>query len=357
MAKKTGFYDMHVAAGGKIVEFAGYDMPVQFGSMIEEHKHVRTSVGVFDVSHMGELEVTGEKALDFVQKITINDASKLEPGQAQYSAMCKPDGGIVDDLLVYRRENGYLLVINASNIDKDYAWAKSNLIEGATLINKSDEWSQLAVQGPDSVKTLQKLTNVNLDEVKYYTFVEDKLAGVEMIISSTGYTGEKGFELYFHRDDSEKVWNAIFEAGAEYDIQPIGLGARDSLRLEKCFALYGNDIDETTSPLETRLGWITKLDKGDFNGRDFLAKQKEEGTTRILAGFVLDGKGFPRHGYDVYADGNRVGYVTSGTVSPMLNKGIGMAIIDKPFNKIDTEIEIDIRGKKIPAKVIKMPFL
>lgn len=178
-----------------------------------------------------------------------------------------------------------------------------------------------------------------------------------MIISSTGYTGEKGFELYFHRDDSEKVWNALFEAGAEFNIKPIGLGARDSLRLEKCFALYGNDIDETTSPLETRLGWITKLDKGDFNGRDFLAKQKEEGTTRILAGFVLDGKGFPRHGYDVYADGNRVGYVTSGTVSPMLNKGIGMAIIDKPFNKIDTEIEIDIRGKKIPAKVIKMPFL
>lgn len=357
MSNRTAFYDKHVENGAKIVEFAGYDMPVQYGSMIEEHKRVRDTVGVFDVSHMGELEVKGEKALEYIQKITLNDASKLSPGQAQYSAMCKPDGGIVDDLLVYCRKDDYLLVINASNIDKDFAWAKENIIAGAELTNKSDEYSQLAVQGPDSILTLQKLTEFKLDEIEYYTFVEGKLADVEMIISRTGYTGETGFELYFNRDHSTKVWEAIFEAGKTYDIAPIGLGARDSLRLEKCFALYGNDIDETTSPLEARLGWITKFDKGDFNGKEFLLKQKEAGITRRLSGFILEGKGFPRHGYDVYSGSKKVGHVTSGTVSPILNQGIGMAYLDKPYDKLETTIEIDIRGRKIPAKVVKMPFL
>jgi aminomethyltransferase len=357
MSKQTALYHKHVALGAKMVPFAGYEMPVQYHSMINEHKRVRTTVGVFDVSHMGELEVSGPNALSYVQKLTLNDAAKLAPGKAQYSAMCKPDGGIVDDLLVYQRADSYLLVINAANIDKDYAWAKDNLIDGMTLENTSDFYTQLAVQGPDSVKTLQKLTKVNLDEVQYYTFVEDDLAGVKMIISRTGYTGETGFELYFDQQYSEKVWDAIFTAGAEYDIEPIGLGARDTLRLEKCFALYGNDIDETTSPLEARLGWITKFDKGDFNGKDFLAKQKEAGITRRLSGFMLDGKGFPRHGYEVFDGGQKIGYVTSGTVSPMLNKGIGMAYLDKPYDKIDTKIEIDVRGKRLPATVIKMPFL
>lgn len=357
MSKRTAFYEKHVEYGAKIVEFAGFDMPVQYKSMIDEHKRVRETVGVFDVSHMGELEVKGEKALAYIQKITLNDASKLSPGQAQYSAMCKPDGGIVDDLLVYCRQDSYLLVINASNIEKDYTWAKENIIPGAQLSNNSDEYSQLAVQGPDSILTLQKLTEFKLDEIEYYTFVEGKLADVEMIISRTGYTGETGFELYFHRDHSIKVWEAIFEAGQAYDIAPIGLGARDSLRLEKCFALYGNDIDETTSPLEARLGWITKFDKGDFNGKEFLLKQKEEGITRRLSGFILEGKGFPRHGYDVYSGSKKIGQVTSGTVSPILNQGIGMAYLDKPYDKLETTIEIDIRGKKIPAKVVKMPFL
>jgi aminomethyltransferase len=248
-------------------------------------------------------------------------------------------------------------VVNAANIEKDFNWIKENLIDGAEAVNRSDEFSQLAVQGPDSVKTLQKLTEINLNEVAYYTFTEGKLADVDMIISHTGYTGEKGFELYFDKEYSEKVWKAIFEAGKEFEIEPIGLGARDTLRLEKCYALYGNDIDETTTPLEARLGWITKFDKGDFNGKEALLRQKEEGITRRLSGFMLLGKGFPRHGYDVYAGDTKIGYVTSGTVSPMLNVGIGMAYLDKPYDKIDTEIEIDVRGKRLPAKVVKMPFL
>ena len=357
MAKRTGFYEIHVALGAKIVEFAGYEMPIQYTSMIAEHKRVRTTVGVFDVSHMGEIEISGEKALDMVQKITSNDASKLTPGKAQYSTMLRHHGGIVDDLIVYRRENSFLLVVNAANVEKDFAWVRENLIDGAEAVNRSDEFSQLAVQGPDSVKTLQKLTDIDLNEIAYYTFTEGKLAGVEMIISHTGYTGEKGFELYFHRDHSEKVWNAIFEAGKEFEIEPIGLGARDTLRLEKCYALYGNDIDETTTPLEARLGWITKFDKGEFNGKEALLKQKEEGIKRRLSAFILEGKGFPRHGYEVYAGDQKIGYVTSGTVSPMLEKGIGMAYLDKPYDKVDSKIEIDVRGRRLPAVVVKMPFL
>jgi aminomethyltransferase len=358
MAKRTGFYEQHVAARAKIVEFAGYDMPIQYHSMVAEHKRVRQSVGVFDVSHMGEVEISGPMALDYVQKITINDAAKLAPGEAQYSAMCKPDGGIVDDLIVYRRgEDHFLLVINAANIGKDFAWIEANKIAGAEAVDRSDFYSQLAVQGPQSIATLQKLTLIDLNSIAYYKFSEGELAGAPMLISHTGYTGETGFELYFDRRYSESVWRQILAAGEEFAIEPIGLGARDSLRLEKGYALYGNDIDESTSPLEARLGWICKLKKGDFLGRDHLQRQKETGIRRRLSALLLHDKGFPRHGYEVFSGHDKIGYITSGTVSPMLNRGIAMAYLDKPFDEVGSEVQIDIRGKQARASVVKLPFV
>jgi aminomethyltransferase len=358
MAKRTGFYEQHVAARAKIVEFAGYDMPIQYHSMVAEHKRVRESVGVFDVSHMGEVEISGPMALDYVQKITINDAAKLAPGEAQYSAMCKPDGGIVDDLIVYRRsEDQFLLVINAANIGKDFAWIEANKIAGAEAVDRSDFYSQLAVQGPQSIATLQKLTLIDLNSIAYYKFSEGELAGAPMLISHTGYTGETGFELYFDRRYSESVWRQILAAGEEFAIEPIGLGARDSLRLEKGYALYGNDIDESTSPLEARLGWICKFEKADFLGRDYLLRQKETGVQRRLSALLLHDKGFPRHGYEVFSGHDKIGYITSGTVSPMLNRGIAMAYLDKPFDEVGSEVQIDIRGKQARASVVKLPFV
>ena len=356
--KKTTFYNVHVKEGAKIVEFAGYYMPVQYSSIIAEHKAVRNSAGVFDVSHMGEVFVKGDKALEFVQNITVNDASKLAPGRVQYSAMCYEDGGIVDDLLVYRlAENEFMLVINASNIEKDFQWMEKNN-PGAELQNKSDEYSLLAVQGPNSRKIVQKLTSDALD-MEYYHFIKTKVNGIDMIVSRTGYTGELGFELYFKGDEktAEELWNAVMEAGKEYEIKPTGLGCRDSLRLEMGFCLYGNDIDQSTNPLEAGLGWITKLKKDNFIGKAALLKVKEEGLTRKLVPVMTDEKAFPRHGYDFTVDGKKVGTVTSGTVSPVLDKPIAMGYVDTAYSKEGSKINFSIRGREIPAVVVKLPFI
>ena len=357
--KRTTFYNIHKNLGAKIVEFAGYEMPIQYTSIIAEHKAVRNSVGVFDVSHMGEVFVKGEKAVDFVQHITVNDASKLFPGRVQYSAMCYEDGGIVDDLLVYRiAQDEFLLVINASNLDKDFAWMQKNNKFGVELKNLSDEYSLLAVQGPNSLKTLQKLTSTKIN-LEYYHFAKFNLAGIDMIFSRTGYTGELGYELYFMGNEkvAEDLWNKIFEAGKEFDIQPVGLAARDSLRLEMGFCLYGNDIDQTTNPLEAGLGWITKLSKPGFIGKEILMKVKEKGLSRKLVAITSDEKIFPRHGYDLFVNNSKIGVVTSGTVSPMLEKPIAMGYVETKYAEIDSDVNFLIRGKEVPAKVVKLPFV
>ncbi|MBI1805115.1 MAG: glycine cleavage system aminomethyltransferase GcvT [Ignavibacteria bacterium] len=361
--KRTAFYPIHQQLGAKIVEFAGYEMPIQYVSIRDEHKTVRSTVGVFDVSHMGEFEICGKDALLLVQRVTTNDASKLAVGKVQYSAMCYTDGGIVDDLLVYRlAEDRFMLVVNASNIQKDFDWIKSNAggmqVE---FIDRSDETSLLAVQGPQSLETLQKLSRTDLSTIPYYAFIAGQLAGVSMLISRTGYTGELGYEIYFDSSpmNAERVWNAIMDAGKEFGVQPIGLGARDTLRLEMGFCLYGNDIDKTTHPLEAGLGWITKLDKREFVGRDVLVKAKQEGLKRKLVGFVVDDdRAFPRHGYEIRATGSSpVGQVTSGTVSPTLEKGIGLGYVESSYTQAGSSITIVIRNKEIPAQVVKVPFI
>ncbi len=342
-----------------MVEFVGYEMPIQYNGIIAEHKAVRESVGVFDVSHMGEVEVRGKEAFEFVQRITTNDVSQLEIGDVQYSSMCYEDGGIVDDLLVYRCYDYYMLVINASNIEKDFNWMNENKSGDVSLSNVSDKLSLLAVQGKNSIQTLQKLTDINLSDLEYYKFLKGKIAGQDALISHTGYTGEKVcFEIYSSSDvnKSEELWNAVFEAGKEYNIKPAGLGARDTLRLEYAFRLYGNDMDETTNTIEAGLGWITKLDKGDFIGKESILKAKEN-LKRKLVGFIIDDRMVARHGQDVYSNGQKIGTVTSGSLSPLLNKNIGLAYIDKGFNKIGTPIEILIRDKKVRANVVKTPFL
>ena len=359
--KKTAFYDIHQRLGGKIVEFAGYAMPVQYSSIIEEHKCVRSAVGVFDVSHMGEFEIRGRDALALVQKVTANDAAKLSRGEAQYSAMCYPDGGIVDDLLVYSFDDHYMMVVNAANLSKDFEWIVSN--KGSMqvdVIDKSDSISMLAVQGPKSLEVLQKLTAVELKEIPFYSFVTGKLGGVEMVISRTGYTGELGFELYFDSDvpASETIWNAVMEAGKEFGIKPVGLGARDSLRLEMGYCLYGNDIDKTTNPLEAGLGWITKLDKGEFIGRDVLLGVKAKGLGRKLVGFTISGeRAFPRHGYPIQSESKVVGNVTSGTLSPILEKGIGLGYVPARSSRPGSFIDVLIRNKSIKAEITKLPFI
>jgi aminomethyltransferase len=356
-AKKTGLYQIHVSLGAKMVEFAGFVMPIQYGSMLEEHKKVRESVGVFDVSHMGEIELRGPKALEFVNYLTINDASKLQVNQAQYTAMCYPDGGIVDDLLCYRRKDHYLLVVNASNTPKDYEWIVKNKIEGVQIKNISDSITQLAIQGKDAEPILQKLTKLPLADIKFYWFVEGELADVEMIISRTGYTGEPGFELYFDRNYSEKIWNTIFEHGQKYGLAPIGLGARDTLRLEKKYCLYGNDIDQTTNPLEAGLGWITKFEKENFIGKTALLKAKEVGLKRKLVGFIGEGKMIPRHKYPIEKAGKEVGYVTSGCYSPIMDRNIGLGYVAVEHAEIGQAISINARGRLMNAKIIKTPFV
>jgi aminomethyltransferase len=357
--KNTALTQTHIDLGAKMVPFAGYNMPVSYSGVNEEHLTVRAGVGVFDVSHMGEFMVEGPGALELIQKVTSNDASKLFNGKVQYSCLPNGNGGIVDDLLVYRMgEEKYMLVVNASNIDKDWDWIAKHNDAGANMTNISDDMSLLAVQGPKAAEALQSLTDINLGEIGYYTFVEGTFAGISnIIVSATGYTGAGGFEIYFRNEVAEDIWKAVFAAGAAYDIKPIGLAARDTLRLEMGFCLYGNDIDDTTSPIEAGLGWITKFTK-DFIDRDRLDSQKAEGVSRRLVGFTMIDRGIPRQGYEIHdADGNVIGKVTSGTMSPSLKQGIGMGYVNKPHTVADTEIYISIRDKAVKAQVTKVPFL
>lgn len=356
--KNVALNDTHIALGAKMVPFAGFNMPVQYSGINIEHETVRKAVGVFDVSHMGEFILKGEGALDLIQRVTSNDASKLFDGKIQYSCLPNENGGIVDDLLVYRiDEKTYMLVVNASNIDKDWDWISKYNTGGVEMINISDRTSLLAVQGPKAAEALQSLTEVDLSSMEYYTFKKGVFAGVEnVLISATGYTGAGGFELYFDAEHSEHIWNAVFKAGADFGIKPIGLAARDTLRLEMGFCLYGNDIDDTTSPLEAGLGWITKFSKNFVNSEN-LAAQKESGVTRKLIGFEMIERGIPRHDYEIFdAAGNVIGKVTSGTQSPTLQKAIGLAYVKTEFSKEGSEIFIGIRENKIKAKVVKFPF-
>ncbi len=357
--KRTPFYEIHIELGAKIAPFGGFEMPIQYEGIITEHKRVRESVGVFDVSHMGEFKVSGKDALKFLQKITVNDVSKLTPGRAQYSAMCYENGGIVDDLLIYNLGDYYMVVVNASNIEKDFEWMQKHIEGDVKLENVSDEVALLAVQGPNSLLTLQKLTDIDLKQIKYYHFVKGKLADVEMIISRTGYTGELGFELYFDAKPEicRKIWNAIMEAGKEFNIAPIGLGARDTLRTEMGYMLYGNDIDETTNPLEAGLDWIVKFDKGDFIGRESLLRVKSDGLKRKLVGFVVDGRIPPRHGQEIFKDGEKIGFVTSGTFSPILERGIGLGYVDIKFAKPGERIVISSHSKNLEGTTVNLPFV
>ena len=358
--KNTAFYDYHVAMGGKIIPFAGYNMPVQFEGVIIEHENVRKKVGVFDVSHMGEFWIRGPKAFELVQRLTSNDVAKLDDGKVQYTCFPNDTGGIVDDLLVYRiNPQTYLLVVNAANIDKDWAWVVKNNIHGADIHNAFDETSQLAVQGPLALATLQKITNTDLKEIPYYTFKYADIAGVKhVLISNTGYTGAGGYEIYMPNSEGAQIWKAVFEAGKEFGIKPIGLAARDTLRLEMGFCLYGNDINDTTSPIEAGLGWITKFVPGnDFINRKSLEKQKDEGVSRKLRGFEMVDKGIPRQHYEICdASGNIIGEVTSGTMSPSLKIPIGMGYVKSEFSDIGSEIYIKIREKLLKAKIVKIPF-
>ena len=358
--KKTPFTDTHIALGAKMHEFAGYNMPIEYSGIIDEHQTVVNAVGVFDVSHMGEFWVKGPNALEFVQKVGSNNAATLKVGDIQYTCFVNEKGGIVDDYLLYRyEEEKYMMVVNAANIDKDWAWCQKQNTMGAELENASDHIAQLAVQGPKTISALQKLTDVNLSEIPYYTFKVGKFAGVEnVIISNTGYTGAGGFELYFYPEYGMKIWDAVFEAGAEAGIKPAGLGARDTLRLEMGFCLYGNDIDDTTSPLEAGLGWITKFADGkNFVARPLLEKQKTDGVTRKLCGFTLQDKGIARHGYEIVnANDEVIGTVTSGSMSPTLKVGIGLGYVKPEYAKAGTEIFIKVRNKNLKAEVTKLPF-
>ena len=362
--KRTPFYHLHQANGAKLIGFGGYEMPVQYEGIIAEHKAVRESVGVFDVSHMGEVEIKGENAEAFLQKVTTNDVSQLVDGKSQYSAMLYegdaqyPDGGTVDDLIVSRfSPTHFFLVINASNIDKDLQWLRRNKIEGVDIINRSDELSLLAVQGKNAEATLQRLTETNLADIRYYHFTHGKLAGVDMIISRTGYTGEDGFELCFENQYAEQVWHAIVEAGKPFNIKPIGLGARDTLRLEMGYALYGHELTETTNPIEAELGWIVKFSKGEFNGKAACLKAKENPQKKLI-GFVMKRKAIARQGFDICnADGETIGMVCSGTLSPSLEKAIGTGFVKAKYAHIGEMIYVKIRGERFEAEIVKPPFL
>lgn len=356
--KETALTKVHEELGAKMVPFAGYSMPVQYKGLKHEHEVVRTAVGVFDVSHMGEFFLRGPKAEELLQKISSNDASKLVVGKAQYSCMPNDKGGIVDDLIIYKtKEDEFLLVVNASNIEKDWNWIKQHNDVGAEMVDASDEWSLLAIQGPRAAKAMQSLTKTDLENIKFYTFEVGDFAGCpDVIISATGYTGSGGFEIYVPNESAERVWHAVLEAGKDFGIEPIGLGARDTLRLEMGYCLYGNDIDDTTSPLEAGLGWITKFTK-DFINSDALAKQKEEGIKNKLVPFELIDKGIPRKDYPIFdANENEIGRVTSGTMSPSLDKAIGLGYVPVEFKEEGTEIFIGVRNKMLKAKVSKLPF-
>ena len=356
--KNTALTQKHIALGAKMVPFAGYNMPVQYEGVNAEHETVRNGVGVFDVSHMGEFILRGPNALALIQKFSSNDASVLFDGKAQYSCMPNGKGGIVDDLIIYRvNENEYFIVVNASNIEKDWNWISSLNDLGVEMENVSDNYSLLAIQGPKAAEAMQSLTDVNLSEMVYYTFTHGTFAEIEnVMISATGYTGSGGFEIYVKNENIEQVWDAVFQAGAPFGIKPIGLAARDTLRLEMGFCLYGNDIDDTTSPLEAGLGWITKFTK-DFVDSDFLKNQKEAGVTKKLVAFEMIDRGIPRHDYPIVdSSGNVIGKVTSGTMSPSMKVGIGLGYVAKEFSTLETEIFIEIREKGVKAKVVKLPF-
>jgi aminomethyltransferase len=356
--KNTALTSTHEALGAKMVPFAGYNMPVQYEGVNIEHETVRNSVGVFDVSHMGEFLIEGEHALELIQKVTSNDASKLTIGKAQYSCLPNDTGGIVDDLIVYRiKENTYLLVVNASNIEKDWNWISSKNDVGAQMRDLSDDYSLLAIQGPKAVEAMQSLTSHDLSAINFYNFIVGDFAGIEhVIISATGYTGSGGFEIYCKNSEVKQVWDKVFEAGAKYGIKPIGLAARDTLRLEMGYCLYGNDIDDTTSPIEAGLGWITKFTK-KFTNSEALEAEKQQGPKRKLIAFELNERGIPRHGYDIVdGDGKTIGVVTSGTMSPSLNKGIGLGYVPTSLSDLGNTIYIQIRKNAIPATVVKLPF-
>jgi len=353
--KRTSLFSKHKALGARIVPFAGFEMPLQYEGVIKEHLAVRTTAGVFDVSHMGEFIIKGKNADKFLNYVTINDVNKIEIGQAQYSAMCYDDGGIIDDLLIYRYNDYYMLVINAANIEKDFNWLNEHLLDGVTIENRSDEIGLIALQGPKSREMLAKISESDIGNLPFYYFLEGKLAGHVVTIARTGYTGELGFEIYGNNEDIPKIWDALFNIGKPMGLVPAGLAARDTLRLEMKFCLYDNDIDKTTHPYEAGLGWITKVEKGDFIGRDAIIDRKEKMTRRLVCVEMLD-KAIPRQGYEILIDAEKVGYFTSGGQSPSLQKGIGLAYINSPYTKSGTEIEVEIRGARKKAVIIKPPF-
>lgn len=357
--KRTPLFECHLEAKARIVPFAGFEMPVQYAGVLEEHRAVRNAVGLFDVSHMGEIEVTGRRALDFVQYVTCNDASKLVIGRAQYSGLMTPRGTFVDDLLVHKMsDEHYFLVVNAANKDKDYAYlcAQAAAFDWVDVRDRSGDYAQIAVQGPKALATLRKLATGNLEEIKYYRFVDGTVDGAAAIIARTGYTGEDGFEVYLAPEHAPRIWRKLLAAGAEFGIVPAGLGARDTLRFEACMPLYGNDIDDTTTPFEAGLGWIVKLDKGGFLGRDALLHQQAEGIRRKLVGFEMTGRGIARHGYPIWGGGKEIGEVTSGTHSPTLGKALGMGYVPVELSSVGSQFEIEIREQKVAAQVIEMPF-
>ena len=357
--KKTPFNEIHKKLGAKMVEFAGFEMPVQYSSIMVEHKCVRENVGVFDVSHMGEFFVRGKDAEKFIQRNTLNDAAMLTTGRAQYTALVNESGFLLDDLIVYKFDGAFMIVANAANVEKDFKAFSSRLIGDVKLEDASDSTALLSVQGPHAMASLQKLADTDLSSIQYYHFVEGKIAGIDAVISRTGYTGEIGFEVFFgvNEINCEKMWNEIFDAGKEFGVLPIGLGARDTLRLETGYCLYGNDIDETTNPIEAGLGWITKIDKGDFVGREAIGKAKQN-ITRKLVGFKMDESAIPRHGYEIYSkESEKIGCVTSGTFSPSLEIGIGMGYVEAKNATENNAVYVDIRGKKAPAHIAKLPFV
>jgi len=355
--KRTPLYERHRAAGAKFVDFGGWEMPVQYSSILEEHKAVRTAVGLFDVSHMGEIEIRGPRALEVVQRLTTNDASKLEISQVQYSTLCYPHGGIVDDLTVYRLEpEHFFLCVNAANIDKDLAWIVEQAHGDADIINTSAQIAQLALQGRQAQVTLQPMCDIPLDSIRYYWSAKGRVQGIEALISRTGYTGEDGFEIYCSAAQGPELWSYLIDAGTPYGIRPIGLGARDTLRLEMGYALYGNDLTADTTPLQAGLGWIVKLNKGSFIGREALLKERADGVTRRLVGLEMIDRGVARAHYHILGDGKVVGEMTSGTVSPSLNKSIGLGYVRTSHAKTGTSLQVDIRGKSTQARVASTPF-
>ena len=353
--KRTALFSKHKALGAKLVPFAGFEMPLQYEGVIKEHIAVRTTAGAFDVSHMGEFIVKGKNAEKFLNYVTINDVSKIEVVQAQYSAMCFDDGGIIDDLLIYRYNDYYMLVVNAANIEKDFNWLNGQLSDDVILENHSADISLIAVQGPQSRNILSKISESDISDLPFYYFLEGKVAGCDVTIARTGYSGELGFEIYGNNKDIPKVWDALFNIGKPMGLVPTGLAARDTLRLEMKFCLYGNDIDKTTHPYEAGLGWITKVDKGNFIGRESIIDRKENMARRLVCIEMLD-KAIPRQGYEIYIDAEKIGYFTSGGQSPSLQKGIGLAYINRPHTKSGTEIEVEIRGKRKKAVIVKPPF-